>query len=241
MSKFQRPASLATGTVYHTFQAKNKAGDAMIEYQIKDLPEELYEKALEILTADFATEETLCVAKNITANAAAMNEVCYFWHQTMKEKFSVGCFANDGSNELAGVAVMTVWTKGENRSESLKPNQTDTKELLDLLKWVLNQHDVFTKYGVDTYLTEYAMCTRKEFRNRGLATEFIRSRTQQMKLLNVPVTSSAFTVIGTQKAAAKVNHHDGWKISYDELQKKYPTFDFSKRNVDELKIMDFKP
>jgi hypothetical protein len=106
---------------------------------------------------------------------------------------------------------------------------------------VLNEHDVFAKYGVDTYLTEYAMCTRKEFRTRGLATEFIRSRTQQMKLLGVPATSSAFTVIGTQKAAAKVNHTDGYTISYAELQKKYPTFDFSKSNVEELKIMDFKP
>lgn len=120
MSKFVRPESLSFPQVYHTFRAKNKAGDAEIEYQIRDLPVELYEKALEVLTADFATEETLCVAKDITANKAAMNEVCYFWYQTMKEKFSVGCFANDGSDELAGVAVMAVWTKGETRSEELK-------------------------------------------------------------------------------------------------------------------------
>lgn len=106
MVKFSRPANLSFPQTYHTFEAKNKAGDATIEYQIRELSQDFYEKALEILATDFATEETLCVAKNITGNPMAFNEICYFWHELMKEKISVGCFTND--NELVGVAVMTV-------------------------------------------------------------------------------------------------------------------------------------
>lgn len=84
------------------------------------------------------------------------------------------------------------------------------------------------------------MCTKKAFRERGIATEFIRSRTAMMKALNVPATSSAYTVIGTQKAAANVGHVESYKISYAELKTSFPTFDFSKANAEFLKICDFK-
>lgn len=117
MSKFLRPKSLAFPQTYHTFQAKNKAGDATIEYQIRDLPEELYEEALELLAKDFASEETFCVAKNITANAMALNEICFYWFKVLTEQLSVGCFANDGSNALAGVAIMTVNHKDDKQED----------------------------------------------------------------------------------------------------------------------------
>lgn len=120
MSKFVRPSSLSFPQVYHTFKAKNKAGDAEIEYRIEDLPESMFEEALKLLTTDFAPEETICVAKNITSNEAAMNEIRYYWHSQMKKKFSVGCFANDGSNELAGVAVMTVFSNGDVRAVEMQ-------------------------------------------------------------------------------------------------------------------------
>jgi GNAT superfamily N-acetyltransferase len=240
MSKFVRPESLSFPQVYHTFQAKNKAGDAEIEYQIKDLPESLFEAALELLTSDFVPDETICAAKNITSNEAALNEIRYFWHKLMKGGFSVGCFANDGSNDLAGLAVMTVFNKGDPRPGELKPNEQDTKDILDLLRFVFDAYDVYSKYNVESYLSECAMCTKKEYRNRGIGTELIRSRTNQLKALGLTLTSTAFTVIGGQKGAVKVNHTDGFQISYDDLQKKYPSFDFSKKNTEFLKIMDFK-
>jgi hypothetical protein len=121
-----------------------------------------------------------------------------------------------------------------------QPNEDDTKDLLKLLDFMQQQYKVCEKYNVDKYLTDYAVCTRKEFRSRGVATEFIKARTPMMKLLSIQVTSSSYTVIGTQKAAAKAGHYDGYTILYEELQAKFPSFDFSKRNVDVYKVMDFK-
>jgi hypothetical protein len=120
MSSFARPVDLSFPQVYGTFQALNKAGDGVIEYQIRDLPEQLFEKSLEILAADFATEETVCVAKNLTANPAALNEVCYIWYETMRDGLSLGCFANDGSDELAGVAVMKVLMREKNPIDEMQ-------------------------------------------------------------------------------------------------------------------------
>ncbi|KAG5684452.1 hypothetical protein PVAND_013686 [Polypedilum vanderplanki] len=112
--------------------------------------------------------------------------------------------------------------------------------MIELLYYVQKTYSVCEKYNVDKYLTDYAVCTKKEFRNRGIATEFIKARTPMMKLLNIQVTSTSYTVIATQKAAAKAGHYDGWSISYEELQQKFPSFDFSNRNVDIYKVMDFK-
>lgn len=61
-----------------------------------------------------------------------------------------------------------------------------------------------------------------------------------MKALNVPLTSTLYTVIGTQKAAAAVGHEETFKMSYAELGKSFPNFDFSKSNAEYLKVYDFK-
>jgi hypothetical protein len=84
------------------------------------------------------------------------------------------------------------------------------------------------------------MCTKKEFRNRGIGTELIRARTTMLEKFGLQLTSSAFTVIGTQKGASKVGHTDGYTVSFDDLQKQFPTFDFSKKNTENFKIVDFK-
>lgn len=84
------------------------------------------------------------------------------------------------------------------------------------------------------------MCTKKEFRNRGVGTELIRARTTMLKKFGLQLTSSAFTVIGTQKGASKCGHTEGYSVSFDDLQKQFPTFDFSKKNTECFKIVDFK-
>lgn len=108
------------------------------------------------------------------------------------------------------------------------------------MRYILKQHDVCAKYGVDSYLSDYALVTKRDFRNRGIATEFIRSRTAMMKALNVPVTSTLYTVIGSQKAAEKAGHTEALKIAYTDLAKSYPSFDFSKSNAEFAKFLDFK-
>lgn len=261
MSKFERPIELAFPQTYYTFKAKNKAGNANIEYQVRDLPEDLFEEALDLLSSNFATEETLCVSKKVVDNPLALSEMCIFWFFILSEKISVGCFANDGSDELVGVALLSVLGKDDTDDDlevrkkeiqfntmemliyaalTLQPTQTESKELLEIWKWILNQHNAFGKYSIDKYLTDFALCTKKEFRQRGIGTEMIKARTPIMKALNVSDTSTLYTVIGSQKAAEKAGHKLTYQISYKELHEKYPTFDFSKSNAEFLKIMDFK-
>jgi hypothetical protein len=61
-----------------------------------------------------------------------------------------------------------------------------------------------------------------------------------MKALGISVTSSAYRVVGSQKAAEKLGHGTTYQISYADLGKAFPTFDFSKADAEFFKICDFK-
>jgi hypothetical protein len=104
----------------------------------------------------------------------------------------------------------------------------------------LSECDIFKKYNVSSYLTDYALCTKKAYRECGIATEMIKARTQMMKAFDVTVTSTGYTVIGSQKAAEKAGHSEGYRVSYSDLQKKFADFDFSNSNAEYLKVFDFK-
>jgi hypothetical protein len=102
------------------------------------------------------------------------------------------------------------------------------------------QHDVFAKYGVNEFLTDYGLVTSKNFRYRGIATEFLKARVSILKALNLEVTSTVFTVIGSQKAAIKANYDEVFAIEWKDVGKLFKDFDFTKSNAKYCKILDFK-
>lgn len=60
--KWQRPGSLGFPRVWHTFQAKDIGSDELVEYRIKDLPEDRFDEALEFIVPLFSKDEPLCEA-----------------------------------------------------------------------------------------------------------------------------------------------------------------------------------
>jgi GNAT superfamily N-acetyltransferase len=112
------------------------------------------------------------------------------------------------------------------------------RDIFSSLFHIESQHEVFDKYSTDKYLTDYGMVTDKRFRQRGIGTEFLKARAAILKSLNLQVTSSAFTVIGSQKAAVKANYVECYSIKWTEVGEKFPAFDFSIATVDCCKIMD---
>lgn len=121
----------------------------------------------------------------------------------------------------------------------LQPTEKDAQDFLALVDWLHEQYDVFGKYNVDACLRSHALCVKKDFRNRGIAMELIKIREQILRNLNLKITSTFFTVASSQKCAKNAGHVVVYEMSYDELQKKFPDFDFSKGNTEYFKIMDF--
>lgn len=114
------------------------------------------------------------------------------------------------------------------------------KNIFGALHYVFTHHDAFSKYGVNEYLTDYGLVTNKNYRNRGIATEFLKARVSILKALNLLATSTIFTVIGSQKAAIKANYDEVFAIKWEDVGKNFEDFDFTKSNAEYCKLLDFK-
>lgn len=104
----------------------------------------------------------------------------------------------------------------------------------------MQHHNVFEKYGIEHYLTDYGLVTSKNYRKRGIATEFLKARIPILRALNLSVTSTVFTVIGSQKAAFNADYYETFAIKYTDVEKTVKGFDFNKRSCELCKIFDFK-
>lgn len=56
----------------------------------------------------------------------------------------------------------------------------------------------------------------------------LKARAPVLEAFGLKVTSTAFTGIGSQTAAAKAGYKEVFVIKYEEIEKMFPQFDFSK-------------
>lgn len=120
MSKFERPADLSFPIIYHTFKAKDKDSDEVIEYSIQDLLEEDFEKAIEMMKDDYIPEESFCRCRNIENDKIGRDEILSVWREALFSKISVGCYKNDESKELVGLSIYAVNVKGFGKGSTIK-------------------------------------------------------------------------------------------------------------------------
>jgi len=95
---------------YSTFKAKDKDNESIIEYKIQDIPEDKFDKAIEMLI-EGTKEEPLCASRNVFENEDAKQELVRIWTAMLKARLSVGCFKDDG--EMVGLNVLTIKSDGE--------------------------------------------------------------------------------------------------------------------------------
>ena len=109
-----------------------------------------------------------------------------------------------------------------------------------LIDYAEKQFDIFQHFQVESYLTSYALHIHPNHRGKGLATHILKARIPFMEKLDVNISATVFSSIGSQKAAKKAGFEEKFVISYEELQKKFPQFDFSKVESKYYKKMSLK-
>lgn len=95
-------------------------------------------------------------------------------------------------------------------------------------------------YNVDRVLSAAGLCVDSKFRGRGIATEILKARVPLMRSIGLEVTTSIFSTIGAQKAAAAAGYDENYSIPYEELQEKLPGTDFSHAFGNCCKILSMK-
>lgn len=97
--------------IYHTFKAKNKNSDDIVEYQIQDLPEQFHEQTLDLFMKDYVTDELFLKSKKLWENEGSLKAIRDIFSDALSHRLSIACFNNDG--ELVGVNLLRVITKSD--------------------------------------------------------------------------------------------------------------------------------
>lgn len=93
--------------------------------------------------------------------------------------------------------------------------QFKDQNVCDIIKavgYTLKEANVFEKYGIDKYLAEFGLVVNKKYRYRGIATEMLKAQKPVMEAQGVILSSTAFTMIGSQKAATNAGFVEDFVI-----------------------------
>lgn len=113
MPKFTRPESLPFPTTYREFSTCNDNG---FKFRIQEIPEELFDEAIDLLDKHLFNEETIHVSKKIAESAEKREISKQFYREAMNEILSIGCF-DENSGELVAINVMAVSSKDDEKHE----------------------------------------------------------------------------------------------------------------------------
>lgn len=112
MSKFVRPESLPFPETYYTFKARDLSSDDIVEYRVQDLPDNFHEQAIDLIVKHFLPQETFCACKRIVERPASVKVIRDFYSEILKNKLTLACFRNGNDDDLVGINVFIVKTKG---------------------------------------------------------------------------------------------------------------------------------
>lgn len=213
---FVRPIDVPFPIVWHTFRAKDLDG-TMIDYEIKDLPAEQFDEAVKLMKLSYLPDEPLAKTMNLLSEPGSVEDYIEAWKTSIDQKIAVGCY-KVGSSELVAVNFLAVITEDDPKTEKQYRGNA-SRISFKLYGWLLEQFNVFKELNITSCLVAYGMGVAREYRYRGIATEFLKARPPMMKAINVPYTVTPFTANGTQKAAEKAGYHLYYEITYAELIK----------------------
>ncbi|XP_050087353.1 uncharacterized protein LOC126572243 [Anopheles aquasalis] len=231
---WKRPESVPYPCVWHTFQAKDTDSDRLVTYRVQDLPEDRFEEAIAHMIEYFVYDEPTCRAKNIVGEKQSVKEIADLWREFVKFRLVLVCF-KEGSDEIAGMNMLFV--SSANDPDTYEPRGEIWRCIYDLVEYTSKQAHVFERYQVTDYLAAMGLSVAPKYRGRGIATEILRARIPLCKGVGLPLTSTCFTAVASQAAAAKAGFEETYVVSYDELQQVDERFVFPNITTKYVKVM----
>lgn len=234
MFSWKRPESVKT-QVWHTFQSKNKSTNELEEFIVQDLPREKNEEALDHMLKHFLPDEPICKARDVKSDGAALSEIRKLWKNVLNQNVVLACFKRN-CNELIGLNMVCVITKNEFKDFKLDVRIDNTWKAVH--DFALSQCNLFKRYdGVDKILIAYGLSVSSDYRRRGIATELLRARIPLCKAMKIPLTSTVFTALGSQKPAISIGFQVDFETSYEELVRHHDDFNLTNLETSSLKLM----
>ncbi|XP_045457809.1 uncharacterized protein LOC123668060 [Melitaea cinxia] len=210
---YTRPSSITFPTVWHRFIARGT------KLRVQDLTEEQVEPAVQLLVKYFTADEPPCKYIEIKKYPTALAELEKLWRDTIKDRVSVVCVEDrDDATEIIGVNVLTV-VANTDKEEVFKTEDKIWAKLFGAVDFVTRSVDIFSKFGVEQYLTAYGLVVDPKWRGCNIGKEILLARIPLCKALGIKVTATVFTAAASQAVAKKAGFQDLFKISYEDLAK----------------------
>ena len=228
------------------------------DFFIRVLPEKYVDDALDLLSEFVIPEETFCRAINIHLKPNAMKIMMEIYRDLFKQKMTLACFEKS-TNKLVGLNVLGLKVLGQ-KKKSVSSFYLSVKFFISLIFWLFTDwyylfktedpdlkvlhnssevtskfYNVYNSFSVKQYLHGFGLGVRKEYRGRGIAVELLKSRKMLMEAYGIKVTFTSFSTLNSQKSAQKAGYVEVSSISFEDLQKILPEFDFSDKIGEECK------
>lgn len=207
MGIWRRPSNVSFPKVWHTFAAPDLDG-TIVQYEIRDLPPARFEEACQLMIENYIPDEPLARVMNLKEEPESISEYIDLWKMAMEQGIVIGCFKGD---EMVGVNFTGVASKNDPKEAKIYKGRA-FRLTIELYLWILDQFVMFDKFGIDTYMLAYGMGVKREYRNRSIATHFLKARVPMLKAIGVSHTATLFTAEGTQKAAVKAGYTTYYEI-----------------------------
>jgi hypothetical protein len=222
-----RPYIFNNATVYHTFRARDLHSNEFVEYRVQDFPRHRYEEGIQYMVQNFFEHEVMGMTRKIKSDRKAVEGISSFWRKMLPKGFSIACF-KENSDDIIAMNVLDVSSIDDPKDESKvkcvlrvekiltffssKFESQNLNDIFGVMSHAQEQFSPFKYYNVDKYLTAYGLCVDTNYRARGIATEMLKARAPLLKSLGLKVTTTAFTGIGSQKAAEKAGYEENFVI-----------------------------
>ena len=221
--------------IWHSFKSINSVTNELEEFTVQDLPRERHSEAVDHMLEHFLSDEPICKSKSVKNDAAALKEICSLWKKVLKQNVVISCFKKNCS-EIVGLNMLCVITKDDYKDFKLEVRNDNTWKAVH--EFALVNFNLFERYKfASSILIAYGLSVSKDYRRRGIATEILRARIPLCRALQIPVTSTVFTAIGSQKPAEKIGFKVDFEIEYKDLADFHDEFIFENLETSSLKIM----
>uniref|UniRef100_U5EV53 N-acetyltransferase domain-containing protein n=1 Tax=Corethrella appendiculata TaxID=1370023 RepID=U5EV53_9DIPT len=212
----QRPENIPYPSEWLHFKARDVNNDNLVDYVIKDVPEEHFKKAIEHMVLYFINDEPINVCLNMANDRLGIENFKTMWEHFLTKKCVLACY-KVGSEEIVGLNFVGIEMQSPEKAKNFKSKNFD--KLVKTMIYCSKQFDMYKNYGIDRYLTACGLSVHPNYRGRGIGEQILRARVPMCKALGVKATSTVFTGAASQRSAEKCGFEVKFEETYENLAK----------------------
>ncbi|GLV39248.1 hypothetical protein CBL_06298 [Carabus blaptoides fortunei] len=228
---WKRPESVPFPSVWSRFEGKREINGKIPKFWIQDIPEDMFEIAMQTMLQNFIYDESMCKSITIVDEADSMDDIKEVWKAFLQHKLGLICFMENpdpnGKPIIAGLNITYLSNKNEEEPDF---KGEKCRNMLGAVLHLTHMKDPFEAFGINEYMSALGLSVLPEFRGQGIGDQLLNARTPLGKAVGLKVTLTVFTSSISQKLAKRTGFKDFCVIDYAELETINPKMDDSERN-----------